>query len=175
MLCTYLSPRDTCVTFRLEALRPEAPFGRFSPTARRIHSRAHYLSACNSSFCSVFQQYECSFAASSCSAQAGVSVCITSDLHVLLLCQRIRPGGFTRSKRLVEVGNDIINMFSPNRYSDKILRDSAIFLFLVAQLFMCGRPRVNCQRLRVANTNIFVSVESRTKPDIGQRTSPDLK
>lgn len=75
---------------------------------------------------------------SSRSAQTGASICVTPNLHILLLGRRIRLRGFTCGKRLLEVGDDIVNVFGPNRNPDQIFGDSAIFLLLLAQLLVCS-------------------------------------
>ncbi len=65
--------------------------------------------------------------------QLGFPICVAPQYHILLLPILFRLGlrRLARSKRLFKVGDDIVNVFSPNRDPDQILCDTAIVLLLI--------------------------------------------
>ena len=82
------------------------------------------------------------------------------DIFVLFFPFRIRLCSFARSKRLLKVCDYVIDVLCSHRYPNEIFRDAAISLFLVAELFVRGGPRVDRQGLRVANTVICSVIDS---------------
>ena len=56
-----------------------------------------------------------------------------------------------RSKRLLEVGNDIINVLGTDRDADEVLRNTTANLFLIRELLVGRGPRVDSQRLGVSD------------------------
>ena len=48
----------------------------------------------------------------------------------------IRLRRLAGSKRLLKVGNDIVNVLSADRNPDQIFRDSAVCLLFIAELLM---------------------------------------
>lgn len=76
---------------------------------------------------------------------------ITPYHHILLLALHILPRRSTGLEALLEIPNDIFNMFRAHTDPDQILRHPGPPLLLIAQLFMCRRPGVYRERLRIAH------------------------
>ena len=86
------------------------------------------------------------------STQLSFPVGIPFDVVILLLPLCIWLCSFASRKRLLKVGNDVVNMLCSHGYPNEVFRDTAVRLFLIAQLFVRCAPGVDCQGLRVADT-----------------------
>lgn len=95
-------------------------------------------------------------------------VCFPSLDQVVFICCRVWLCRFARSERLLKVLNDIVNVLSANRNTDEVVRDTAICLFLVAELLMRRCPGVNSQSLGVTNTG------QRLEPLQGKKKSESI-
>lgn len=61
-------------------------------------------------------------------------------------------------KRLLEIGNDIVNVLQADGDADEVLGDTAVDPLLLAQLLVRCGPGVDGQRLRVADAKIMSAV-----------------
>ena len=74
---------------------------------------------------------------------------------LLSLCVRLHC--LARCKRLLEVMNDIVDVFRTNRDTDQVLCYTTVALFLVRKLLVGCSPWVDRQRLRIADTAIMLA------------------
>ncbi len=88
----------------------------------------------------------------------------------MFICCRVWLCRFARSERLLKVLNDIVNVLSANRNTDEVVRDTAICLFLVAELLMRRCPGVNSQSLGVTNTGQRLDRASTGEEEVGEHT-----
>jgi hypothetical protein len=66
----------------------------------------------------------------------------------------VATAGFDRSggsERLLEVADDVVNVFCANADADQVLRDTRSNPLLLRQLLVGCRPRVNGKSLRISN------------------------
>ncbi len=82
-------------------------------------------------------------------SQTGVATRLRVHLRVRRLPVRIRSGCFARGKGLLEIVDDIVDVFGPHRNTNKIFRHPRILLFFVAELLMSGTPGMNGQGLGI--------------------------
>ena len=77
---------------------------------------------------------------------------ILRNLPVLLLPFRLlRLRRRTALERLLEILDDIVDVFGPHRDPDQGFRDARVFLFAVRELFVCCGPGVDGEGFGVAD------------------------
>lgn len=59
--------------------------------------------------------------------------------------------GACRFERLLKVCNDVVDMLRADRDTDQVFCNTAVILLIVAQLFVSGGPRVDCEGLGVTD------------------------
>src|ERR1700712_6009563 len=62
-----------------------------------------------------------------------------------------RSAAFGSVKRLVDVGQDVVDVLDAHRQANVVRRDARRRLLLRRQLLMCGQRRLNHERLGVAD------------------------
>ena len=102
--------------------------------------------------CSHALYHQPSVSKSSSTPQLCLSVCVSPFNHVLFVSFRIRLRRLACGERLLKIRNDIVNVLSTDRNADKVLRDTAVRLLLVAELLMRRSPWVDSQGFGVSDT-----------------------
>ena len=86
-------------------------------------------------------------------AQLGRALRRPTHIYVLLLsvslCVWMRR--LTCAERLLEIGNDVVNVLGADGNPDQILCDTTVDLLLLTELFVCGGPRVDGERFGITD------------------------
>lgn len=72
-------------------------------------------------------------------------------LFVPFISLRVSFGGLTCGKGLLKVVENVINVLGADGNPDEVFGDTAIGLFFIRELLVCGGPRVDGQRFGVTD------------------------